>query len=257
MRSFQEVRHVEDLVAAGLNDCAISRLTGLPRTTVRDWRRTYRWTSVDACRLRPDTCDACGHPSHRFDELSDQYVYLLGLYLGDGYIVHHRRGVFRLTITLDARYPGIVTECREAITSVMPAGRVGLQFRFGGTCAWVTNSSKQWPCLIPQHGTGRKHQRPIQLTEWQTGLVEKYPREFLRGLIHSDGCRFINMIRHGDMTYEYPGYNFSNRSDDIRQMFVFACDLLGIEWRAMGRWQLSVARRASVALLDEFIGPKA
>jgi hypothetical protein len=33
--------------------------------------------------------------------------------------------------------------------------------------------------------------------------------------------------------------------------------LLGIEWRAMNRWNISVARRASVAQLDEFVGPKA
>jgi len=77
------------------------------------------------------------------------------MYLGDGYVVHHRRGVYRLTITLDAKYPGIVSECRKAIEAVMPMGKVGIQFRFGGTCAWVVNSSKQWPCLLPQHGAGR------------------------------------------------------------------------------------------------------
>jgi hypothetical protein len=76
-------------------------------------------------------------------------------------------------------------------------------------------------------------------------------------LIHSDGCRLTNRVRHGEKTYEYPRYNFSNRSDDIRRIFCDACDLLGVEWRTMNRWDISVARRASVALLDEFIGPKA
>jgi hypothetical protein len=33
--------------------------------------------------------------------------------------------------------------------------------------------------------------------------------------------------------------------------------MLGIEWRVMNRWTISVARRASVARLDEFVGPKA
>jgi hypothetical protein len=49
----------------------------------------------------------------------------------------------------------------------------------------------------------------------------------------------------------------SNRSDDIKRIFCDACDLLGIEWRVMNRWDISVARRVSVARLDEFIGPKA
>jgi hypothetical protein len=263
MRSLEEVRSVEGLVDAGLNDCAIARLTGLPRTTVRDWRQTRRWlsdktTGSGASAIGTESCAQCGHPRHRFDKLGDRYVYLLGLYLGDGHIVHHRRGVYRLTITLDARYPGIVAECREAIQAVMPAGRVGLHFRHGGTCAWVTNSSKQWPCLFPQHGPGKKHERRIELSDWQLSLVERQPRQLLRGLIHSDGWRGTNRVRHGDETYEYSRYNFSNRSDDIRRIFSDACDLLGIEWRVMNWWEeISVARRASVARLDEFVGPKA
>lgn len=195
MRSLEEVGWVEGLVEAGLNDCAIARLTGLPRTTVRDWRQTQRWVPRKwAAGAAPvaESCAECGHPIHRFGELCVWYAYLLGLYLGDGYIVHHRRGVYRLTITLDAKYPGIVGECRKAIGAVMPTGRVGLQFRHGGTCAWVTNSSKQWPCLFPQHGPGKKHQRRIELTDWQVRVVERHPRELLRGLIHSDGCRVIN-----------------------------------------------------------------
>jgi hypothetical protein len=189
--------------------------------------------------------------------MGDGYVYLLGLYLGDGHIVHHRRRVYRLTVTLDARYPGIIGECRDAIEAVMPEGRVGLHFRYGGTCAWVTNSSKQWPCLFPQHGPGKKHERRIELTDWQLVLVKQHSPELLRGLIHSDGWRGTNRIRHGEKTYEYPRYTFSNRSDDIKRIFCDACDLLGIEWRVMNRWNISVARRESVARLDEFIGPKA
>ena len=83
------------------------------------------------------------------------------------------------------------------------------------------------------------------------------PDLLLRGLVHSDGCRFINTVRHGEKTYSYPRYCFSNRSDDIRRIFCDACDQLGIEWRVMNRWNISVARREAVARLDEFVGPKA
>jgi hypothetical protein len=79
----------------------------------------------------------------------------------------------------------------------------------------------------------------------------------LRRLIHSDGCRSLNTIHHPKKTYSYPRYTFSNRSDDIRGIFCDACDLLGIEWRVMNRWNISVARRDSVARLDEFVGLKA
>jgi hypothetical protein len=264
VRSLEEVDWVKELVETGLNDCAIARLTGLPRTTVRDWRQTQRWVPRQRTGGRSNlfgrrarSCMRCGHPLHRFSELDEQYVYLLGLYLGDGYLAQHRREVYRLTISLDARYPGIVAECREAIQTVLPTGRVGVHFRYGGTCAWVTNSSKQWPCLFPQHGAGKKHERRIELSDWQRPLVEQHPQALLRGLIHSDGWRGINRVRHGDTTYEYPRYTFTNRSDDIKRIFCDACDLLGIEWRVMNRWNISVARREAVARLDEFVGPKA
>jgi hypothetical protein len=43
-------------------------------------------------------------------------------------------------------------------------------------------------------------------------------------------------------------------SADIRGIFGRACDQLGIEWRPNNPWSLSVARRGSVALLDQFVG---
>jgi hypothetical protein len=53
-----------------------------------------------------------------------------------------------------------------------------------------------------------------------------------------------------------PRYHFSNVSADIRGIFGRACDQLGIEWRPNNPFSLSVARRGSVALLDEFVGRK-
>ncbi|MDX6656423.1 MAG: hypothetical protein QOH62_1216 [Solirubrobacteraceae bacterium] len=34
----------------------------------------------------------------------------------------------------------------------------------------VTLYSKQWPRLLPQHGPGKKHTRPIHLADWQQSL---------------------------------------------------------------------------------------
>ena len=54
------------------------------------------------------------------------YAYLLGIYLGDGCISDHPRGVCRLRITLDAIYPGIAAECATAIEAVAPGKRAHL-----------------------------------------------------------------------------------------------------------------------------------
>lgn len=76
-------------------------------------------------------------------------------------------------------------------------------------------------------------------------------------MLHSDGCRFTNTVRVAGRRYAYPRYSFSNASEDIRAIFCAACDRLGIRWRRMNARNISVARRASVARLDEFVGPKA
>jgi hypothetical protein len=72
----------------------------------------------------------------------------------------------------------------------------------------------------------------------------------LRGLIHSDGCRFVNTGRQ----WRHPRYAFSNLSD-IRLIFTNACDRLGLRWTTSGRI-VYVSRKDDVASMDQFIGPK-
>jgi hypothetical protein len=152
---------------------------------------------------------------------------------------------------MDAQYRGIVTECVAAIEAVMPRNRVHVQ-KLPYRAVVIGCYSKQWPTLFPQHGPGRKHQRKIELAPWQQEIVDDYPREFLRGLIHSDGCRVLNRVNGKD----YPRYFFTQVSDDIRRIFTDTCDRLGIRWR-QNRWNsISIARAPSVALMDSFIGPK-
>ena len=143
--------------------------------------------------------------------------------------------------------------------------------RAGRPCAHPTASagsrrdrgglSPIWPWILPQHGPGRKHNRPIILAPWQREIVDAHPRPFLRGLIHSDGCRTINRFKtnlpSGRVAeYEYPRYFFSNRSADIRGLFCEYCERLGIRWTQSNPRNISVAHRDSVAALDAFVGPK-
>ncbi|HWI95292.1 MAG TPA: hypothetical protein VNS60_04415 [Solirubrobacterales bacterium] len=184
------------------------------------------------------------------------YAYLLGLYLGDGMLSGHPRGVFRLRIFLDRAYPLIVAETRAALSIVLPASAVNVLSHKTQNMEEVSSFSKHWPHLFPQHGPGIKHERKIALEPWQQLIADRYPGRLLRGLIHSDGCRVTNVIRHPEKTYTYPRYFFSNRSLDIQGIFCEACDRLGVAWRQDGPWNISVARRDSVAVLDRHIGPK-
>ena len=184
------------------------------------------------------------------------YAYLLGLYLGDGDITSHARGVFRLRITLDSRYPNIILCASCAMKDVLPGNRVGVHGRTSSNAIAVTCYSKSWPELLPQHGPGRKHQRTIVLHPWQRRITHSFPQELMRGLIHSDGCRFVARQRIAGRIYEYPRYCFSNVSEDIHQIFCEHLDLLGIRYTRASRVIVQVAQRRSVSALDSFIGPK-
>ncbi|WP_253942528.1 hypothetical protein [Nocardioides sp. zg-1230] len=124
----------------------------------------------------------------------------------------------------------------------------------------VQSNWKHWPCLFPQHGSGRKHERAIVLEPWQVDVVTAFPGAFLRGLFHSDGSRVNNwatrMVDGEKRRYDYPRWQFSNRSDDIIDLCCWALDLAYVDWRQSGPWTVSVSRKEAVARLDALIGPK-
>lgn len=253
MRTREEVDAALALARRGLPDGEIARRTGIPRTTVSGWRR-----GKDLIRLRQGGDDPHGcSDDHDFSGLPpDHYAYLLGLYLGDGCISAGRRGVWRMRITLDAAYPAIIEECCRGLEAIFPMKTARVGARSDSRCVEVSMWSKHWPCLIPQHGPGRKHLRSIQLTAWQSEIVGSNPRPFIRGLIHSDGTRIIATERRGSYTRHAPRYAFSNRSEDIKKLFCDSCDALGIRWTRPTDCQIAIYRLASVAILDEFVGPK-
>jgi hypothetical protein len=220
---------------------------------VRGWRigRTpdFDRTRTFAQKFSP-RCLVCGGDPLNLPQVP--YTYLLGLYLGDGCLTPYPRDVYRLRIVCTNRYPQLIRECELAMAGVLPKNKVSRVMKTGEGCTEVASYSKHWPCLFPQHGPGRKHERKIELAPWQQELVDLDPRPLIRGLLHSDGCRVLNWVNGTP----YPRYHFSNVSADIRGIFGRACDQLGVEWRPNNPFSLSVARRGSVALLDEFVGPK-
>jgi hypothetical protein len=166
--------------------------------------------------------------------------------------------VFNLHIFNDQKYVHDNARLWRLMAAVKPRGRPHTR-RVPG-CVITTVSWKHWPCLFPQHGPGRKHERPIVLEDWQRRIVEAHPGPFLRGLFHSDGCRAKNWTRKivaGQMKrYDYPRWQFTNNSADIRELCSSALDLAGVAWRQSNWNTISVSRRADVARLDELIGMK-
>ncbi|MFF3347878.1 helix-turn-helix domain-containing protein [Streptomyces sp. NPDC002779] len=234
------------LVAQGRSLNSVSHETGISRAAIRSWQH----------RLEPLPRMTVPEPEPPADESA--YAYLLGLYLGDGCISAHPRSGYYLRIACADAWPGLMHQCREAISDVRPG--IGVYTLQQQGYAMVTSYYRHWPHLFPQHGPGKKHERTIALAPWQQEIVEAHPWEFIRGLIHSDGCRITNwttrLVQGERKRYEYPRYFFTNLSTDIIRLFTEALDRVGVEWRYANSRNISVARKASVALMDTHVGPK-
>jgi hypothetical protein len=245
-----EIKLVKSLLERGLSDRELSRRTGISRSTIQRWR-------------------TMGFPQRGHDQplpgwrpsRPESYSYLLGIYLGDGYISKAASSPV-LEISLDARYPGIADECIEAVWQVLGvSGRSQFRATAGGGSIRIVAGSQLWPVVFPQHGPGKKHERAITLTDWQRRTVDRWPKPFVRGLIHSDGSRSINRFTvrtaSGSREYAYARYFFTNLSADIRGLFCASCDRLEIAWTRSSPKNISISNRPSVELLDSFVGPKA
>lgn len=233
---------IRRLAAAGHTDGAIARELGLARTTVRDVRLPRR--------IERPCCWRCWQPTKQVRFTPGEYTELLGLYLGDGNIVRAGR-TYRLRLSLDARHATVLGEAIALVERCLPRNPVSVARLDGGATAVTSVYSSHLPCLFPQHGPGKKHERPIVLEPWQQALVEQAPWAFLRGLVHSDGCLFINRTGR----YRYLSVCFDNLSADIRRLFVETCGLVDVACRASGT-SVRVYRRSDVAAFAAFVGAK-
>ncbi|MBL3667759.1 helix-turn-helix domain-containing protein [Streptomyces sp. M2CJ-2] len=246
------------LLHDGAKNTDVARDLNIPVGTISYWKHLDRARRGECPGTHQSVCPRCEGELH-----VTAYAYLLGLYLGDGHIIQHRAmRTPSLSVTCDESWPGLMDACENSMRLVFPNNSVCRVRRKG--CREVKIYSKHLWCLFPQHGPGKKHERPIVLEPWQRAIVEAHPWEFVRGLIHSDGCRITNwttrMVGGERKRYEYPRYFFTNKSDDIRRLYTDALDRLGVEWTHCTRggvpFNVSVAKKASVALMDRHVGPK-
>ncbi|WP_207782273.1 helix-turn-helix domain-containing protein [Phytoactinopolyspora limicola] len=128
MRTPDEVALVNDLRVRGMTNAEIARYTGIPYRTVARWvsgtvpdfearRRGRSGKNGYACPICAN-CHEALPQAH--------YVYLLGLYLGDGCVYRGPKGVYRLGIFCDDKYPKLAELCQDAMAAVLPTkvGRV-------------------------------------------------------------------------------------------------------------------------------------
>ncbi len=249
MRSNNEYRQILRLWESGLNKSAISRETGIPRETVRDCVNKFgTLQELEDYLYREEKV----HWTIRrqWQKFRVNYAYMLGIYLGDGYIATEPR-TYRLRVVLDTKYPDIIKKVMDSMQALVPNNKIQTVNKIG--CIEVGSYCNDWIDMFPQHGKGVKHKRDIVLEDWQEEIVDEYLIEFVRGLYHSDGSRTVPY--KGTKKEMRPRYYFTNFSQDIQQLFCDAVAKLGLHWAKSGK-NVSINRKADVAFLDKHIGAK-
>lgn len=247
---------------------SVSNTLGIDYGTVR------KWWDLDAPVIQLAEIGVLKTPQYRFESDSGyQYLYLLGLYLGDGYInlQNKKYGVYKIRIEQDLKYPQLIKEHMVAISDVLGTKSNTFTTK-GGKSTSVYGYSKTIPELFPQHGKGLKHLRSITLADWQQEMVQANPKPFIRGLIQSDGSRYIQTVKSKSGVRYYVKYNFTNTSSDIVKLFCDSCDNLGLHYTMHKRKSLQPSdqtvetgaikttvtfnKKQDVEFLDTFVGPK-
>lgn len=182
-----------ELVTTGTSKNKVAQQFGISRSALSHWLSDPKGSAGGS-----KVCPVPFRPT-------PAYAALFGYYLGDGHISHFPR-YSALRIACDARHVGIIRDVEQLMHDVHP-DRPTFRVPAPGTII-VQSNWKHWPCVFPQSGPGRKHERKLVMTDWQQQVVVAHPGPFLRGLFHSDGSLVKNwatrMVAGEKKRYELP-----------------------------------------------------
>jgi hypothetical protein len=223
--SQEQKNQVKSLFENGKNKCEISRITGIPRATLTKW-------------IHPTYIPKTNKPRNSYEPIIDftsylnteekkkAYSFILGVYLCDGHISRYK--TFRapaIRFFNDSKYPLNTQEWKEKLQILLPENKVNIHQKSNTNCFIVLAYSRKLLDLFPQYGEGKKHDRKLNLTEWQKEILNQYPEDFIRACIQSDGCIYTQKISD---KLSYKRFNFIKKSEDIMDFFLYALNLAGI-----------------------------
>lgn len=253
----EQINQVKSLSENGKNQCEISRITGIPRGTLRFW-------------IKPSYVRKTNKPRNSYspienpltylnsEELKRAYSFILGVYLCDGCISRYK--AYRapaIRFVNDSKYPNNTKEWAENLQKIFPDNSVNVHKHYKSNCNIVLCYSRKLLDLFPQYGEGKKHNRKISLEEWQKQILSQYPEEFIRACFQSDGCIYQQKI--GSKTYKR--YSFSNMSLDIIEIFLFCLEKIGVNkdiyrHKSKGLYLIQNFKKEHVQVLNKIIDKK-
>lgn len=254
MRSATEHNKIIYLNSIGINQSQISKILDIPRSTIRDHIKNDKNNYINPF-----------NPEELNKNQQKAYSYILGQYLGDGCLSKapnfEKKQVWKLRIFTDCKHPNITNQCKNSLKLLFPNNKstaITIYYKNKPSCNELVIYNKQLIHYFPQHDIGKKHEREIMLLPWQENIINLYPHDFIKGLFHSDGCRFISNNRII--------YQFTNCSIDIINLYSNILNKLNIEHRVrkktMGKknvtqaYNVFVNKKIYIPIMESFLGPK-
>lgn len=248
----KERDYIRELYKNGMKKCDISRKTGICAENIANW---IKYPDKDFNRIKNYKSIENFEEYLNTEEKQKAYSFILAVYLCDGYICTNIKKRFNGAPVIhfynDSRYIKNTKEWADNLQILIPLSTIRIKKRKNSNCFIVKADSHYLIDLFPQHGTGKKHDRKLELADWQKKIVEKYPHEFIRGCIQSDGCIWFQKNDNRKR------YEFTNVSEDIANFFLDALKLIGIEakkyWAKAGFYQVKSLRKAQEEILSKII----
>lgn len=203
----------------------IARELGVHYSTISYWvKNNFTSGSRNDVKNFSDILDICKN-------CAPHYVYILGCYLGDGCINKLQR-TQKLRIFSGSAHPSIIDDQIRSLNILFNQNKVNSIKHTSSNMYTIIVHNNSLDQYFPQHGQGKKHDRNILLTDWQTELVEEHTDCFIKGLIDTDGCLFnaSNRIKKDGSKTDLPSYQFTNKSMDIINLYTSSLDRLGIHY---------------------------
>lgn len=205
----------------GKNKSQLSKEYLIPRPTIKYWINSDIVNSLFKkevnVRIEIDEC------YERIKSKNKLYNFILGLYLGDGNISSNgtKSNSYKLRITQDNKYQNSIREIKDSLSDFFDKNS---SITESEGCTILTIFDKNLPIYFPQHGIGKKHDRKIELSDFQRKNIDY--ESLLRGLWTSDGSFYRAKIGK----YSYERYNFTNKSQDIISLFEESLLALNIKY---------------------------
>jgi hypothetical protein len=233
----------------GKNKSQLSKEYKIPRPTIRYWISSdiinFQKSKDMSTKIKINEC------YQRIEKKIELYNLILGLYLGDGNISINGKKSFKLRIVQDNKYPGIIKEIQKSLSKFFD--KKSLVTKSNG-CSVLIIFDKNLPVYFPQHGSGKKHDREIELSNFQRENIDY--KNLLRGLWISDG----SFYKASDGKYSYERYNFTNKSTDIISLFEECLVSLDIKYdkrvKKNGIWVIQIQKKSEVDKMKKVVGVK-